>query len=350
MAKGKGFRNPNGYGSVVTLSGNRRKPYEVRVNTKIDERGYPKYDVLGRFEERKEALIALAKYNESPYNVSSQKLTFEDVYNRYFERKFVHSKKQYSRSTQDCTRAAFRKCNMLHKKTFKNIKSIDLQDVLDDYSLSHAMMEHIKNLFNQMYAYALEFDIVDKDWSSFVKITKDDDDKHGIPFSKEELSVLWDNVDKVPYVDTILIYIYSGWRVNELIKMPVENIDLENKTFQGGLKNKYSKNRIVPIHSKIYPFVKKYKELGKPFLFCFDDRLIKVSTSYYPYFKQALISCGITKHTPHDCRHTFASLLNNANANPVAIKRLLGHASNDITEDVYTHKDIDDLRKNIERI
>ena len=32
MPRGKPLRNANGYGAVVKLSGNRRKPFEVRVN------------------------------------------------------------------------------------------------------------------------------------------------------------------------------------------------------------------------------------------------------------------------------------------------------------------------------
>ncbi len=34
--------------------------------------------------------------------------------------------------------------------------------------------------------------------------------------------------------------------------MPAENIDLKEKTFTGGLKNRYSRNRTVPIHSAVY--------------------------------------------------------------------------------------------------
>lgn len=49
------MRRPNGKGSVVKLSGKRRQPFEVRVNTRMDERNYPVYDVLGRFEDRDKA-------------------------------------------------------------------------------------------------------------------------------------------------------------------------------------------------------------------------------------------------------------------------------------------------------
>ncbi|MBD5089250.1 MAG: site-specific integrase [Clostridiales bacterium] len=349
MAKKKSFRLPPGYGSVTKLSGNRRRPYMVKVNTKRDDRGYPKFDILGYYEKRADALQALADYNKNPYDLKASKATFQDVYEMWFKRKYETSKKKYSQSSINCTVGAFKKCVALHDKIFTDIRTIHLQAVLDDFTLSHAYMEHIKNLFNQMYKYALEYDIIQKDYSQFVKINKEDDDEHGVPFSKEDLKKLWQHKDK-PFVDTVLIYIYSGWRISELLNMPLENIDMEQKTFQGGVKTRASKNRIVPIHSKVYDMVKARHQEGQKTLFYHEGKKVTVN-KYYEFFRSALQSAGITEpHTPHDCRHTFATLLNNANANPVAVKRLLGHSTNDITERIYTHKDIDELRTEIEKI
>ena len=53
------------------------------------------------------------------------------------------------------------------------------------------------------------------------------------------------------------------------------------------------------------------------------------------------------KHTIHDTRHTFASLLD-AVAPPNALRSLLGHKQGDITTRVYAHKTIRELRKTIE--
>lgn len=53
----------------------------------------------------------------------------------------------------------------------------------------------------------------------------------------------------------------------------------------------------------------------------------------------------IFTYTIHDTRHTFATLLNNANANQSAITKLIGHSDFSITENVYTHKDTEELRK-----
>jgi integrase len=52
---------------------------------------------------------------------------------------------------------------------------------------------------------------------------------------------------------------------------------------------------------------------------------------------QAWDAAGLTPITPHECRHTFASLLIDGGANLKAIQEYMGHSSISITLDVYTH-------------
>ena len=56
------------------------------------------------------------------------------------------------------------------------------------------------------------------------------------------------------------------------------------------------------------------------------------------------------EHKPHDARHTFASLMDSAGANKLCIKRIIGHSSQDITEDIYTHKTLEELIEAIDLI
>lgn len=354
MPRGKPLKNPNGYGSVVKLSGNRRKPFEVRVNTRMDERYYPVYDVLGRFSTREEGLIALAEYNRNPYNITDREMTFSQLYEKFYRNKYDLSGKAFSQSTMACTRSAYKHCSALYDIAYCKLRSDDFRGVLGQISnkgklLSHASQEHIKNLFTQMDKFALQNDIIEKGYASFASITVAEDDTPGVPFTKEELRILW-NHKNVPWVDSILIYIYSGWRVSELILMPSEDIDLKEKTFKGGLKTAAGKNRIVPIHSKIYGFVESRLTAHPEMLLALNNQPITAG-AYTKLFKQTLSDIGIsTYHTPHDCRHTFASLLDSAGVNQVCIDRLIGHASGSLTTRIYTHKSIEELREAVEMI
>lgn len=208
MPRGKPIKNPNGYGSVVKLSGNRRKPFEVRVNTRMDERYYPVYDVLGRFSTREEALISLAEYNKNPYSISDREITFSQLYEKFYKNKYELSGKTFSRSSKDCTRSAYKHCSALYNTPYRKLRADDFRGVLGQKdgkgkALSHTMQEHIKNLFSQMDKFALQNDFIEKGYSSCAAITVSEDDTPGVPFTSAELRLLWDNKN-VPWVDSIL--------------------------------------------------------------------------------------------------------------------------------------------------
>lgn len=353
MPRGRALRNKNGYGTVVKLSGRRRKPYEVRVNTRMDERYYPVYDVLGRFEQREDAQIALAEYNKNPYDLTGSKMTFSELYEAFYKDKYELSGKSFSESSKRCTKAAYNNMAILHDKVYKDLRINDFKVVFNQQKkgkpLSHASQEHMKNLIMQMDRYALQNDLIQKGYGRYISFTVEEDDEPGVPFTTEEILKLWQHQSE-PWVDVALIYIYSGWRISELNQMPTEDIDLEEWTFKGGVKTAAGKNRIVPIHTSIRPLVKTRMAAGGSRLFLEDGKPITNAT-LSKHFKEALTTAEIkTYHTMHDCRHTFTSLLDTAGANTVCIDRLVGHASKSLTAKTYTHKELSELRDTIELI
>lgn len=143
-------------------------------------------------------------------------------------------------------------------------------------------------------------DLVKKDYSQFVSINIADDDERGIPFTEDELRTRWINKN-VPGVDTILIMIYSGYRISEFIDM---KINLEERYLQGGIKTASSKNRIVPIHSAIYSMISAYN--GKTWLNVSVGKYrSKIFYTLLDPLGNAVTESGI-RHIPHDCRHTFS--------------------------------------------
>jgi integrase len=61
------------------------------------------------------------------------------------------------------------------------------------------------------------------------------------------------------------------------------------------------------------------------------------------WFDPAACEIGLDGLTPHELRHTAASLAVSAGANVKAVQRMLGHASASITLDVYADLFDDDL-------
>jgi len=113
---------PNGYGSVMKMSGKRRKPYMVRVTTgwTIDpEKGTKKqtYNVIGYAETKQEGLQMLSDYHQNPFDTKAAKMTFTDVYNAWSEAKYP----TISKSNVHGYTASYNVCGTLYNKTFRDI-------------------------------------------------------------------------------------------------------------------------------------------------------------------------------------------------------------------------------------
>ncbi|MFQ8581440.1 MAG: hypothetical protein ACLSA6_02330 [Holdemania massiliensis] len=77
-------RRPNGTGSVIKLSGNRRKPYEVRGSVKgYTDKGYPIFDRIGYAETYDQGLEMLIEYNKSPYDPLERSITLSELFERW---------------------------------------------------------------------------------------------------------------------------------------------------------------------------------------------------------------------------------------------------------------------------
>ncbi|MCI6468175.1 MAG: integrase [Faecalicatena sp.] len=365
---------PNGYGSIKYLGPGRINCYAVHPpTTEFTLDGVPKtpkalcyvddwykgFTVLtwykrGEYYPGREAELQddsnnlqmqvqkiLSQYNQNTKAAKSLK-TFSEVFMDYYKEKFKqdygHMGKKVSMERSMC--AAYKNASSLHDKTFTQLTQKDLQDVIDSCTLKRSSIELILVLFRQMYVYAEANDIAEKNYAKFVRINKEEDDEHGIPFTYNELKKLWKNKDN-EIVEMILIMCYSGFRVTAYKSL---KIDLEQKFFQGGIKNESSKGRIVPIHSGIYDLVKRRLMRNNGSLIEFPD---KFRNSMY----ETLNTLGIEKHTPHDCRHTFSKLCEDYEVAENDRKRMLGHSfGNDITNKVYGHRDLEKLREEIEKI
>ena len=121
---------PNGYGSVVKLSGKRRKPWMVRKTTgyRIDpvkEKKVNEYIIIGYAATKTEGLQILADYNRNPYDTKAAKMTFDEVYEEWSKKKFP----TVSESNIKGYKASYKTCGILYNRIFKDLKLADLQPV-----------------------------------------------------------------------------------------------------------------------------------------------------------------------------------------------------------------------------
>lgn len=340
------MRTPNGYGSVYKLSGKRRKPFAARKTIGWDDNGKQIFKFIGYFEKRQDALNALAEFNINPYDFEANSITFAEIFEQWSKIKY----EKISKSGINGYNASFEISKDLHNMKFVDIKTMHLQNVIDTCDKGHGTLRKIKSLYNQMFKYAMENDIISKDYSDYVDVGKNKDESTRKPFTSDEIKRLFDVESNIEFVDTILIMIFTGFRIGELLLIKSSNVDIDNRTIQGGIKTDAGKDRIVPINNKIFDMVSKRKAEGNEYLIVnAKGEKMKYSNYYREKFEPIMEQLGM-KHRPHDTRHTFATLMSNADANETSIKKLIGHNSFVTTEKIYTHKDIEELRKAIELI
>lgn len=335
-------KNPNGFGSVVKLSGNRRNPFAVRKTTGWNEKGHPIYQTIGYYPTREAGMIALAEYNRCPYDVETNKITMQELYEKWLER----STAKMSKSTVSSLKSAYNHCKTVHGMKYREIKAFHMQDCIDNCGCGYSTQWAIKNLFGHLDKFALELDVIMKSNAQLTTAESVPETKK-IPFTDEEVEKIW-NIQNDEWVDSILFFLYTGYRIGEMLTLKTENIDLESQTIKGGIKTKAGKDRVIPIHSKVLPIIQKRFKQGDEYLFSYNAKKMAAS-QYYAFWNAIMKKCNM-KHTPHECRHTFRSRLDSAGANKVCIDMMMGHKSKEVGERIYTHKTLAELKEAIELI
>lgn len=270
-----------------------------------------------------------------------RKLTFSDIYQKFYRWKFEENKtREFSDGLRRGLQAAYKKCEPLHNRIFADLKYRDFQSTVDTKAERYGSANWMVTLMKQMSKFAVMYEYIEEDKTVHLKANRPDDSEHGVPFSEEELKILWKNKAH-PVAEFLLIMCYSGYRIKAYRTMQVF---LEEKYFLGGVKTESGKNRMVPIHSGIQELVERRLKRDGGLLTTTEDTFRK---HLYPF----LSSVGIERHTPHDCRHTFSMLCEKYQVNENDRKRLLGHSfGNDLTNAVYGHRSLEDLRTEIEKI
>ena len=118
---------------------------------------------------------------------------------------------------------------------------------------------------------------------------------------------------------------------------------------QGGLKTEAGKDRIIPIHSKIFSLISKRYNLYNSRLFLKENGNIMTYDDYRNRFVKIMKKLGM-EHKPHDARHTFITIAKRCQLDEYIIKLIVGHKIADITEKIYTHRDLELIKNEMEKI
>lgn len=332
------MRNENGFGSIICLDKTgkkRRKPWAVRVTTGW-KNGRQQRKYLGYYATQADALIALAEHHKNGVDVDLSKLTLDETWQRWMVRV---EKKNLSDSAMRAHKSVYSRLGKLLKMPMKDIKTAHLQDWMDSLDVKPGTKGKFKSTMSQVFDYAGQNDIVTKNYAKFIEINEKIE-KTGSIFTEDEIKVLWDNAED-DVVQELLILIYTGMRIGEMLMISRENIDFEDGYMIGGNKTDNGKGRVIPLHDKILPLVKR--QLGDNKWLVQSNRGVAMSYKNAALrFKQTFANLGFD-HKIHDTRKTAVSLMHTSGIPIETIRVIVGHSGKGVTEKVYLYKEPKEL-------
>lgn len=159
---------------------------------------------------------------------------------------------------------------------------------------------------------------------------------------------------------------YTGLRWGELAALRVERVDLMRRRvhiaesvtelndgrLDWGMPKSHER-RWVPIPRFLVERLAAHLAGRSPSDLVFpspNGEVLRVRNARRAWFDRAATEAGLDGITPHELRHTAASLAVSAGANVKAVQRMLGHAKASMTLDVYADLFDDDLEAVAERL
>lgn len=326
-------------------------------------------ELLGRFSRKSEARQAIDDYIRHP--TSKYNFTLRDLYKEWSAFAF----RDISKQTQDNYTSCWAKiCEcpapQIADKTIREITTGDLRRILDYYQqaqtvtdpktkeekvvppLSRSYITKIKALLTQLYNYAMENNIVDKNYAALVKLSRQAATTKKRSFTDLEFSVLEKRWKEVPGGDAVYALCYLGFRVTEFCELTPFSYDQKQQTLRGGIKTDAGRDRIVPVHSKIKPIIDGWYDRHCDTLYADDQgRPYNKDKFLRRVWRPAMEALGLPSElTPHCARHTCATRLSAAGARPEDIQKILGHSDYSITANDYITQDVSALQTAMEKM
>lgn len=330
------MRNENGFGSIICLDKTgkkRRKPWAVRITTGwVGNKQVRKY--LGYYATQADALVALAEYHKSGVNLDVSKLTLGEVFDQWVKRK----ENNVSEASLRLYKMTQNHLGTLKDEPMKDLKKIHLQNWLDGIDLKPRTKISLRGTIYQVFEYAVSYDIISKNYAKDLEIAEKVE-KTGAIFTPEEIEQLWKRKDNRT-VQYILILIYTGMRVGEMLPLTVDDIHLDKGYIVGGNKTEAGKNRIIPLHHSIVPFVEQ--NLSNKYLMDNGRGANLTRGGFALQFKKIMDEIG-TEHKIHDTRKTAVSIMHSAGIPMETVRMIVGHSGKGVTEAVYLYKEPQEL-------
>ena len=276
------------------------------------------------------------------------------------------------------------------KKTIRSVKTSDAKLFLiklqQEDGKSYSSIHTIRGVLRPAFQMAVDDDILVKNPFGFRLagvLVNDAVTREAI--SKDQmrkfLKFVHDDVVYCKYYEVVYILFHTGMRISEFCGLTKDDIDFNNHTISINkqlMKNdgEYylqktktcSGNRVLPMTLSVEKCFKsiingdsklnEYKKVDGVSGFLWFDRNNNVmcANQWEKCFSNALKKYNSSNElkivclTPHVCRHTFCTRMVMSGMNPKTLQYVMGHADITTTMNIYSHANLDDAKKEYDRL
>lgn len=228
-------------------------------------------------------------------------------------------------------------------KNLKDVDSDDLQKIINQMlkdGKKGSYIVTVKEIFSPLFKKALEFGLVEKNITDYLKFPKYDNIRYfSLPDDKikELISKIMDIPDN--HYRVMFMFLLRGRRSNEVRSLCWEDIDFDNKIFFiRDYNNKIRKNQTYALDDVLIEHLNLIKkEKGLVFISSrTGEKFSAIPKRFWQYLQDELsIDMRI-----HDFRHLLGYVLINNNVALESVQRLLGHSNITVTQRYSNQKEL----------
>lgn len=316
------------------------------------------------------------------------KLTVLELVNKYLYQKT---------GVRPSTRANYKTVtNMLEKDPFgaRRIDTIKTSDakiwlvkLQREDGRSYSSIHSIRGVLRPAFQMAVDDDLIKKNPFEFQLMTvivNDSVTRDAITHAQKRkfLDFIKNDNHFSKYYDAVFILFNTGMRISEFVGLTVDDIDLKNRRLrierqlQRTSQMRYvilppktrSGERVIPITNDVcdaFERILKNRNPAMPepvidgytgFLYYDKNGMPMVALHWEKYFKHMrekynkIYREQLPLITPHVCRHTYCSHMASSGMNPKHLQYLMGHSDIGVTLNTYTHVELDNVTKELNRL
>lgn len=329
-------KRANGTGTISKLSGNRAKPWQARRNNVS----------IGTFATRAEAQKALERLTDATVTEKFN-MTFAEVYDAW---KPLQERK-VSAAQMSCYAMSFNSCQQLHGMQFRKLRHSDFQNAIitmEEMGRSKSTCEKMRQLFSQLAKFAISEEITTQNHASNLSTTAKQLTQKQILLDAD-IEALQRSGNRA--ADIVLILTACGCRPNELFNALL--INCHEDYFIGGSKTEAGTDRPIVVSGV---GIEAYERMRRKAIESKGQKLIdgydgnkNLHNFAKREFRELMEEIGRPGLTMHCCRHTYITNAARFGVDQRALQQMVGHVDKETTK-IYTHLNVDDLRRESQKI